>query len=79
MGVKSSAVPTSTISTMITNISRILLPMKGDSKLVTSVGMLATVMSQALTMAADTRNITTAVVLPADSTSSYSAAHLSSR
>ena len=30
------------------------------------MGMLATVMSQALTMAAATRNITTAVVLPAD-------------
>ena len=31
----------------------------------TSPGMLATVISQALTMAAATRNITTAVVLPA--------------
>ena len=66
VGVKSSAVPTTTISAIMMNISSILLPIKGASMPATSVGMFATVISQALTMAAATRNITTAVVFPAD-------------
>ncbi len=69
VGVKSSAVPTITTMTIITAISRILLSMKGLSMFATSVGMLATVISQALTIAAATRNITIEVVLPAASTS----------
>ncbi len=54
VGVKSSAVPTMTISTIIISISSVLLPMKGSSIRVTSPGMSATVMSRALTMAAAT-------------------------
>ena len=68
VGVKSSAVPTTITSAIMMTISSILLPMKGSIILATSVGMLATVISQALTMAAATRNMTTAVVLPAAST-----------
>ena len=79
VGVKSSAVPTITIRTIMTNINRILLSMKGDNILATSVGILATVINQALTMAAATRNITTAVVLPADKIKLYKALNLSSR
>ena len=58
----SSAVPTITTSTMMAAISRILLPMNGSSSAVTLPGRSATVMSQADTSAAATRNMTTAVV-----------------
>jgi hypothetical protein len=46
VGAKSSAVPTTTISIIIT-ISSVLLPMKGAISATTCAGMLATVISQA--------------------------------
>jgi len=61
------------------SMSSILLPMNGDSMSATSVGMLATVINQALTIAAATRNMTTAVVLPADKISRYRSENFSSR
>jgi len=65
VGVMSIAVPTTITSTMMAVISRILLPMKGSSRPTTLEGRSATVMSQALTMAAAIRNITMALVLAA--------------
>ncbi len=69
VGIRSSAVPTMITRTMITNISRILLSMKGSSSCVTCAGMLAMVMSQADTSAQATRNSTVLEVLAALSTS----------
>ncbi|MCY1559318.1 hypothetical protein D9M68_963420 [compost metagenome] len=65
VGAKSSAVPTITTMTMITNISRILLPMKGSSMAATWLGTSEVVISQAETSAAAIRNTTTAVLLAA--------------
>ena len=64
---------------LIAHISRVWLWANGDSMAATSVGMFATVINHALTMAAATRNITTAVVLPADKIRPYSSFHFSSR
>jgi len=79
VGVKSSAVPITTTSTIMMNMSSVLLSRNGSSSLTTSPGMLATVISHALTMAAATRNITTAVVLPAARMSPYNSRSFSSR
>ncbi len=65
VGVMSMAVPTTITSTMMASISRILLSITGWSSAMTLEGRSATVMSQALTMAAAMRNITTALVLAA--------------
>ena len=61
----SIAVPTTMHSTMIAISSSVGLPMNGSSSPITLLGRSATVISQALTMAAATRNMITAVVLAA--------------
>ena len=63
VGVMSMAVPTTITSTMIATSSRVGWAISGSSMATTLAGMSATVMSQAETMAAATRNITTAVIL----------------
>jgi hypothetical protein len=65
VGVKSSAVPTMTIKTIITSKSIVGLSFKGSRIAPSSAGMLACVISHAEIRAAATRNITAAVVLAA--------------
>ena len=79
VGVKSSAVPTTTTKIMRTTISNVLLPMSGSIMRATSAGMLATVINHALTMAAATKNMMTEVVLPAAKVRLYNLDHCSSR
>ena len=62
VGVMSMAVPTAMTSSMMATSSRVGLSMKGWSRPIIWLGMSATVMSQAETMAAATRNMMTAVV-----------------
>ena len=66
VGVMSIAVPTTITSSMIITISSMGLPIKGSSSVTTLPGRSATVMSQADTSAAATRNITTPVVRAAE-------------
>ena len=79
VGVMSMAVPTAITSTMMAAISNILLSMKGCSSPTTLDGRSATVMSQALTMAAAIRNITMALVLAAATKMPYRSRQLISR
>ncbi|MNY60072.1 hypothetical protein D3C86_1965810 [compost metagenome] len=65
VGAMSITVPTSTISSMITSSSRVGLSMNGSSSSLSWPGRSAMLTSQAETMAAATRNITTDVVLAA--------------
>src|SRR4030095_6044041 len=65
VGVMSIAVPTIITSTMIAISSSVWLPMKGCSSAIILLGRSATVISQAETIAAATRNMITAVVLAA--------------
>ena len=65
VGVMSIAVPTAITSTMMAMSSSVGLSMKGCSIATISAGICATVISQAETMAAATRNMITAVVLAA--------------
>ena len=65
VGVMSIAVPTAMTSSMMAISSSVWLPMKGSSSEIICAGMSATVISQAETMAAATRNMITAVVLAA--------------
>src|SRR5436305_12973401 len=62
VGVMSSAVPTMTTTTMIANISSVLLPMKGFRRSTTWVEISDTVISQDDTSAAATTNMTMLVV-----------------
>ena len=79
VGAKSSAVPTTTTSAMITNISSVLLPMKGVSIAATWLGTSDVVISQPETSAAAMRKTTTAVLFAADTSSPYIARSGSSR
>src|SRR3954471_9779 len=79
VGVMSSAVPTITTTTMIANISSVLLPMKGCSRLTICADISETVISQDDTSAAATRNITMLVVTAAETKMSYSCENFSSR
>ena len=72
VGVMSSAVPTTIVNSMIASINNLGLSNKGCSNSTTCAGKLATVISQADTMAAATRNITTAQVMDADTNSGTS-------
>ena len=62
VGVMSIAVPTTMVTTIIANTSSLGLSSSGSSRSTSSAGRLATVIIQAETMAAATRNMTTAVV-----------------
>jgi hypothetical protein len=66
------------VSTMIASISRVGLSSSGLSRVTTSAGRLATVIIQAETIAAATRNMMTAVVFAADSNRPYSCDSFSS-
>ena len=79
VGVMSMAVPTAITSSMMAIISRMGLSMKGFSSETSCLGMSATVMSHALTMAAATRNMITAVVLAALTNTAVSWRQCSSR
>ena len=65
VGAKSSAVPTTSTSAMITSMNRIGLSISGWSTPRSSAGMLAWVISHAEASAEATRNITTAVIFAA--------------
>ncbi len=65
VGVMSMAVPTAITSSMMAIINSVGWSMKGRSSSTSWRGISATVISQALTMAAATRNMITAVVLAA--------------
>ena len=79
VGVMSSAVPTIMTSTMIATISRVWLPSNGCSSATIWPEMSATVISQADTSAAATRNITTAVVCAAETNSAVQLRRASAR
>src|SRR5436305_9048659 len=79
VGVMSSAVPTMTTMTMIANIRRVLLPMKGLSRSTIWAEISDTVISQDDTSAAATRNITMLVVSAAETKTSYNCENFSSR
>ena len=79
VGVMSMAVPTTITSSMMANIKSRGLSSSGCSSLMTSAGSCATVISQADTMAAATRNMITAVVLEAAKNKPYKSLNLSSR
>src|SRR4051812_49240966 len=79
VGVMSIAVPTTITSTMMATISSVLLSITGRRSSTTLLGMSATVMSQAETIAAATRNMITAVVLAAATNTPYSCENFSSR
>ena len=79
VGVMSIAVPTAMTSSMIAISSSVGLSMKGCSRPTSSAGICATVISQAETIAAATRNMITAVVLAAATKTSYSWCSFSSR
>ncbi|MCY1380390.1 hypothetical protein D9M69_682070 [compost metagenome] len=75
----SIAVPTAITSSMMAIISRMGLSMKGRSSSTSCRGMSATVISHALTIAAATRNMITAVVLAALTNTAVSWRQCSSR
>ncbi len=79
VGIRSSAVPTTTTRAIMASSSRVLCSIRGRSNSVTSPGMLAIVISQADTKAVATRNITTLEVLAAASIREGSSGSLSSR
>ncbi|MNI60443.1 hypothetical protein D3C73_1156590 [compost metagenome] len=79
VGVMSMAVPTTMTSTMMAAISRILLSMNGCSISTMLAGSSATVISQALTMAAAIRNMTIALVFAAPTNTAYNWLSFSSR
>jgi hypothetical protein len=65
VGVMSKAVPTMMVMIMMVSINKRGLSSKGCSKEISCAGKLATVINQAETMAAATKNITMALVLAA--------------
>ena len=71
VGVMSMAVPTTITSTIMVAINSLGLSNSGSSKPTTMAGNWATVMSHDDTMAAATKNITTAVVWAADKNKPY--------
>ena len=79
VGVMSMAVPTAITSSMMAIMSSIGCSMSGRSSSISCLGMSATVISQALTMAAATRNMITAVVLAAFTNTAWSWRQCSSR
>ena len=79
VGVMSIAVPTIMHSSMMAAINNVGLPNKGSSKLTTCAGKLATVINQADTIAAATKNMITDVVLAAMRNTSNNCDHVSSR
>ena len=65
VGVMSSAVPTTIVMIMMVIINKRGLSKRGCNKAINWAGRLATVINQAETMAAATKNITMALVLAA--------------
>lgn len=79
VGVMSIAVPTAITSSMIISSSSVGLSMNGCSSAISCVGRLATVISQAETIAAATRNMITEVVLAAETNTGTSCLSVISR
>ena len=78
VGVISSAVPTTMVMIMMVNINNLGLSNMGCNKATNSPGKLATVINQADTMAAATKNITMALVFAEDTNKGYRDLRLSS-
>ena len=79
MGVASIAVPTSSTSRLIANISMILLFISGASMSASCAGMLATAISHEEIMAVAARNMTTLVTLAAETSTSVIRENFNSR